>query len=109
MNNQNSKLFLFSLFLICLMAVGLGCSEDEECQSSSSACGSFTACCTSSDCYYLAGDGTRFDCNGTDCSAAAEQLADHMCKKLRDESPEAFNRLVDEILESANERVILLR
>lgn len=104
MINRKVKSVLFGLFLASLLCAGLGCSDDEECQSSSSACGSFTACCSSKDCYYLASDGTRFDCDGTNCNAAAERMANYMCKKLQTESPEEFDRVVEEILEAAHGR-----
>jgi len=107
MKNQDVKFVLMALFLASILLVGLGCSEDEECLTDSSVCGTFTACCTSSDCYYLAGDGTRFDCNGTDCSSAAGRLADYICGKSA--STVDYNNTVDQILEAAQERVIILR
>lgn len=89
---------LTSAVLLCLTAGATGCSDKEECQSASSACGAFTACCTSDDCYYLAG-GNRFNCNGTDCNSAAEDLANYLCTGLKDRSPEDYRRVVEEILE----------
>ncbi|MBK8167300.1 MAG: hypothetical protein IPK64_15265 [bacterium] len=85
----------------CLVLGAMGCSEDEECGSDSTYCGTFTACCTSSDCYYLASDGTRFNCNGTDCTAAAEALANHMCYKFKDMSSDEVKQVVDEIMSSS--------
>lgn len=36
-------------------------------------CAEVQTCCSQTDCYYLADD-TRIDCDGTDCSAAAEEV-----------------------------------
>jgi hypothetical protein len=43
------------------------------------ACGTFSACCSSTDCYYELPDGTQFACNGQDCSAAAQAMASYCC------------------------------
>ena len=50
---------------------------DEQCQTASISCGGkkIDACCTTSQCRYEASDGTVFNCNGTDCQAAAQQAA----------------------------------
>ncbi len=50
----------------------------ENCVTETSACGSFTACCTALQCYYLY-DGKKYECDGTDCTDAATELANDMC------------------------------
>jgi hypothetical protein len=57
----------------------MGCGDKEYvCQTRSTVCGTFSACCTDDDCYYeWAGD--KYPCDGTDCEAAAEELALDMC------------------------------
>jgi len=82
-----------------------GCSEDDEevCDKASSACGSFTTCCTSDNCYYLADDGKRFNCDGTDCEDAAQRMAEYMCA-ANALTPEEFDELVEAILRSADEQ-----
>ncbi len=62
------------------LALGLlsesGCKKAEECQAFET-CGSKTlsACCTDTQCRYLASDGTSFPCNGTDCGAPQSTAA----------------------------------
>jgi len=86
--------------LVGLLSLQLvGCAKKASCQSSSSACGTFQACCTSTDCYYTYNN-KRYDCDGTDCTDAAKRLAADMCgtaKRLASEplSPteqEALNK-----------------
>lgn len=58
-----------------MMACG---SASYTCQNTQTACGSVQACCTDKDCYYSYG-GQKYPCNGTDCDAAAQQVATIMC------------------------------
>jgi len=72
-------IFGLSLFALGLFS-GSGCgssSSDEQCQTVPISCGGkkIDACCTTSQCRYKASDGTVFNCNGTDCRAAAQQAA----------------------------------
>ena len=76
------KKTLTFLVLIFAFLVGITSCEDrnplEQCQTSSSACGSFKACCTAIKCYYEY-DGRKFNCDGLDCTDAATALANVMC------------------------------
>jgi hypothetical protein len=105
MDNRKVKLLILSFFIMCFLFAGAGCGGDSnraECLESDSACGRFTACCSTSNCYYLADDGTRFNCNGTNCNAAAQQLAEYMCgKSLRENSQDDLSSVVDEMLDAA--------
>ena len=78
-------LFLGVVAVISIAAVLNSCEEDAVCKTSTSVCGTFEACCTSTDCYYLY-DGKTYDCDGTDCDAAALELATDMCNKSGSES-----------------------
>jgi hypothetical protein len=42
-------------------------------------CGTVEACCSSSDCYYQIGNGSRFPCNGTNCNGAAQAVVSSCC------------------------------
>ena len=81
----------------------LGCSDDEyECEDFTTVCGTARACCTSDDCYYE-WNGETYECDGTDCSAAADRLARDMCGKSADSDPmESMRqdalRMIDDIL-----------
>ena len=92
--------------LVLLLWGAFGCSGDESCEDGSTECGYYTICCTETQCYYEIDDGTRFECDGTDCEAAAVELAEYQCAGLKDEAPETFARLVEEILAAADEQVI---
>ncbi|OFX26681.1 MAG: hypothetical protein A2041_01015 [Bacteroidetes bacterium GWA2_31_9b] len=73
-------LLLAAFAFISLPIILNSCEEDPTCKSSSSACGTFEACCTTTDCYYLY-DGEKYNCDGTDCDDAALELASVMCSK----------------------------
>lgn len=75
------KKFVMSiLILVFCFSTGLvvlsGCNDDEECEDvmECSSGGTLEACCTDDQCRYLL-DGEEYPCNGTDCSAAAEEVA----------------------------------
>lgn len=68
----------FAAFVILVSILAFACAEKYECKSGSTSCGSFEACCTSSDCYYNY-NGKKYQCNGTDCNQAAKDLAAVMC------------------------------
>ena len=104
---NNLKFVGMALFLASVLIFGIGCGDDEECESSDSACGTFTVCCTDSDCYYKASDGTKFNCDGVNCGDAASRLADYMCGKSS--SVQEYQSAADQALEAARERVIILR
>ncbi len=63
-----------------ILAAGLsacgGGGGNETCSGFGSACpagGTLQACCTSTQCRYVASDGSNFPCNGTDCTSAAQK------------------------------------
>jgi hypothetical protein len=86
----NSKVFctisLIGIITSILIVLITSCKKDslkntltQSCQTTSSACGgSFETCCTVTDCYYKY-NGKEYHCNGTDCQAAATELAGVMC------------------------------
>jgi len=64
----------------CLLAGFLsGCGAQEECGATTVCSQSVNTCCTDSSCYYEF-NGNRVNCNGTDCSAAANQVANSICR-----------------------------
>lgn len=84
---------LFAVVLLALQSCGgLG----ESCQSSDSGCGTFKACCTATQCHYEY-NGENYPCNGTDCSAAAEELVDDMCGYKS--ATESIDETVNEVIE----------
>jgi len=66
---------LLSAFLVTMM---IGCTDDDETctvvENVNCLAGNVQACCTSSDCKYIY-DGKNYPCNGTDCEAAAQVVA----------------------------------
>lgn len=85
-------LFLFASSMVYFNS----CEAAAECSESTTVCGTFEACCTTTDCWYNY-NGKRYDCDGTDCTAAATELADVMCNK---KSTEEFNAVVEELLDA---------
>lgn len=81
---MNKKLLLLPLMLlITLVIVCVSCELDplEECESFDAECGApddATACCDDDQCYYTF-NGTKYQCNGTDCTDAAVKLISAMC------------------------------
>jgi len=88
---------ILAAFLGLLFLNLVGCKKKESCQSANGACGSFRACCTTSQCYYTYG-GKRFDCDGTNCSAAAQRLANYMCGTSYRQSNEPLSTTEQEAL-----------
>lgn len=77
------------LFFIATFSVSFNScdvADPEECVEANAGCGTYTACCTSTSCYYLY-DGTKYYCDGTDCTDAAGDLVDDMCKAKKDGEP----------------------
>jgi hypothetical protein len=77
---------LYQLLPISLILVGvlvlftISCKKDKKtspkdtCETINIGCGDVEACCsTSSSCYYLF-NGTKYPCDGSDCSAAATDV-----------------------------------
>jgi len=94
---------LFLLPIIFIGALFLGtssCALDDECQESTSVCGTFTACCNgaATECWYEY-DGKTYDCNGTDCNDAATELAEDMCDDYYT-SQEDFDAFKEQLLEA---------
>ncbi len=56
-------------------------NSNDICQTSSTPCGIYTFCCTDSLCTeaYLMYNGTRYDCDGSDCDQALEDITNDMC------------------------------
>jgi hypothetical protein len=69
------------IFFACLFVINTGCKKKAECSAAQPLCGThtFTACCTETDCYYLIDGGDKTKCNGTDCTAAAQQIVNKYC------------------------------
>lgn len=107
MFRSQSKILLLCLSLALIITFFPGCGEDEKCETADHPCGGqFTACCTNDDCYYLADDGTKFNCDRTDCAEAAQELASYMCGASITDSPDEFQAVVDEILRAAEEQSV---
>jgi len=70
-----------AIFIVCLFVINTGCKKKAECSGAEALCDNhtFTACCTETDCYYVVDDDEEFDCNGTDCFAAATQMINAYC------------------------------
>lgn len=69
------------LLALCLLGamVLLGCSSSESCADFMTCAKTgekVQACCTSTQCKYTVGSKT-FNCNGTDCNAAAVDLTNY--------------------------------
>jgi hypothetical protein len=93
--------------MIFTLIFGPGCGEDEKCETADHPCGGqFTACCKEDQCYYLADDGTRFNCDGTDCLEAAQELANYMCDAMIIDSPEDYEIVVEEIHQAAEKQKV---
>lgn len=74
------SILLLPVFLtgvLMFMTVGCG-SLFKKCESADSGCGEYQACCSSTKCHYEY-NGKEYECDGTDCTAAAEELVDDMC------------------------------
>ena len=62
------------LFLVIVLAGALGsCSSNEDCIQSPVCGEKVQSCCTPEQCHY-SWKGRRFECNGLDCDAAADQV-----------------------------------
>ena len=87
--------------LIFAFLLGIFSCEDrnplETCLDETSACGTFTACCTVRQCYYLY-NGKKYECDGLDCGSAAAELADDMCNSSKKKGSPCIT--ADEILEA---------
>ena len=93
-----------SLGLILALVVGaatlylVGCGDDKKsCSDVDAVCGEVTTCCTSNSCYYEA-NGQRYDCDGTDCLAAAAALAEGQCASGKPASNESSSSTQQEAL-----------
>ena len=73
-------LMLAAIALISLPLIISSCDEEYVCKSATNSCGTFEACCTATDCYYLY-NGKKYHCDGTNCTSAAERLVADMCSK----------------------------
>ena len=76
------KPVVFGVILVtCLFVISTGCKKKATCSGAEPLCGNhtFEACCTENDCYYLVDGNDRFDCNGTDCTTAANTLVLTYC------------------------------
>ncbi|MCX6557485.1 MAG: hypothetical protein NTW95_08680 [Candidatus Aminicenantes bacterium] len=77
-----AKPFLFGVILLaCLFVINTGCKKKAECSGATQLCTghTFEACCTETDCYYVVDGDEQFDCNGTDCYAAASDMVYAYC------------------------------
>ena len=75
------------LFLVLLCLFSSGCIEKNEdgdtCVRFTNACAMVTTCCSvDNQCYYLY-DGQRYNCDGEDCTEAAEELAEEYLQLIR--------------------------
>ncbi len=78
------------------------CKDDSptvSCQDGTNECGTFTACCSTTQCYYK-WNGNKYNCDGTDCYAAAQDLVADMCAAKSpavsiEQMLEITNKLVD--------------
>ena len=94
-----TKTITFNVLLFACLLLLFSCEDRnplEQCLTETSACGSFTACCTVRYCYYLY-DGKRYDCDGLDCTEAANELADDMCNSSKKKGAPCFtaNEILD--------------
>jgi hypothetical protein len=99
---KKALLLFASIAFISLPVIFYSCEEDYTCKESSSSCGSFEACCTSKDCYYLY-DGDKYKCDGTDCTDAAQRLANVMCSKSINNSEELILKQTQDLLNIIND------
>lgn len=92
-----------AVLLAFMVLLVYNCKKDPAttCDSGSSVCGTFTACCSSTQCYYK-WNGNRYDCDGTNCNDAALELANDMCAK---KSPQGSVASVEEIIELTNKLI----
>ena len=80
---QNKKKWFSLLLVVSLFAIFLtSCAETPSCNPGTSSCGTFEACCTSTDCYYTY-LGKRYNCNGTNCDEVAKKLTSIMCSSSK--------------------------
>jgi hypothetical protein len=90
------------IFMVCLFAINTGCKKKADCSAATALCGNhtFTACCTSTDCYYMVDDNDKVNCNGTDCEAAAIQLVNTYCTGGAGFSKEQALMTVEKVLKA---------
>lgn len=64
------------LALVAVLVMATACTDPYECSNfmTTATCGSIQACCNSSDCEYRSSSGGTWECDGTDCMAAARRL-----------------------------------
>jgi hypothetical protein len=77
-----AKPVLFGVILLaCLFVINTGCKKKAECSTAEALCAghTFQACCTDTDCYYVVDGSDEYDCNGTDCYAAAADMVFDYC------------------------------
>jgi len=98
------KIRLYILPVIILSNILGGCG-DQACNDGNTPCGNYSICCDETQCYYEVDDGTRFDCDGTDCTAAARELAEYQCAPMKNVAPEEFFAMIENILAAADEQV----
>ncbi len=73
------KIFISLLFVLSAVVISSCGGEEYSCSTGgicTSTGDSWEACCTSDDCYYKTGS-KKFNCDGTDCDAAATELSEY--------------------------------
>lgn len=75
-----AALSLVALLSIAMSGCGAAAAVTPNCNTTSNYCNGkdLKTCCTSTSCYYKI-DGTRYNCNGTNCFDAAERLVNEQC------------------------------
>jgi hypothetical protein len=103
---KNTKIWFTSLVIICVLFIPTSsCKKDKNvnnpayhCESFNTGCGSASACCSLSDCYYMYNN-KKYPCHGIDCVDAATQLASDMCGTSQKSASVPLNKTDQEKLE----------
>jgi hypothetical protein len=77
------RLILFSFLLVFTVIIFNSCKKSSivgyTCSDPTDACGTnYTTCCNTVDCYYKVGT-KKYNCDGTDCLAAATKMVNDLC------------------------------
>jgi hypothetical protein len=97
MKKRNWIFLLGLIAVVFIIAQSCGGGLGESCQSSDSGCGTFRACCTATQCHYEY-NGQNYNCDGTDCTDAANELVADMCGSYKSAN-ESVDKTVEEMIE----------
>jgi hypothetical protein len=99
-----TKIIFLAGIMLCFILLVNSCKKDSNvgytCSGATTLCGqkTFEACCNSLNCYYKVGT-KKYNCDGTDCTAAAEKLVAAECGLSIDLNSLMVSGSAEELLE----------